>query len=353
MEDIKCLIIGDPHFKVGDNERINIMCKNVINHAKKSDPDFIVILGDVFNDFENIKISVLRKFTDFLKELRKIASVYILVGNHDRPNNSEFCTKNHSLAAFEEWENVYVIDTTKEFLIKDQKFVFVPYVPPTRLIEALDLLGKDSWLDSLCIFGHQDIIGAKMGPKTCSEGDEWLEDYPLFISGHNHEYQVLQDNMFYPGNIYQLKYGDSTDKSISLITFCDDSWEEERLYTEVPCKIKMIVNVEEFLAMDKPDYDIVKIVIKDLSSNIDSIKKNKKMKEFIKDGIMISTIFLNDGEPQNKEEKGETDLELIERKVEDFDELLYERITNEDKEVKFEFKQIFPDIVKIYKKSKV
>lgn len=340
------LLVGDLHFKTSDIERCQIMCKDVISKANETNPDFIVILGDVYHDFEQIKQSVNRRVTDFFEEMRKIAPLYVLVGNHDRPNNTEFCTKNHSLAPFEYWDNIHIIDTTKQYNIKGYKFVFVPYVYPGRFEEALDLV--EDWRDSDAIFAHQEIKGVKMDMIRSEMGDEWQIDYPQLFCGHIHEYQKLASNIHYPGNVMQLNYGDNTDKSISLITFKGKKWTEKRLYTDVPCKVKLVVNVDEFLDMEDPEYDVVKITIKDTEANIKTLSKNKKMKDYIKRGFIINIMYINNDKKEDDDEEEEDDMELIERRVEDYDKLLYSKVNECEKSIKEEFKQLFPEIVEKY-----
>lgn len=346
---VRCLFIGDPHIRLGDVERTENMCNKVVAEAERLKPDFILISGDLFNDFENIKVTVLRRVVDFAKRLVKIAYLIFIVGNHERVNNSDFCTRIHSLAAFEEWPNVMVVDKMKQKTIKGLKFTFVPYTAPGRLEEALG--PKDKWYNSAAIFGHHEIRGSKINDKICTDGDTWPEDYPFFFSGHIHEYQSIGDNIHYPGNPMQLNYGDSTDKSISLLTLTADSWEEERIYTEVPCKIKITLSVKEFEEMEKPDYDVVKITIKDTMENINTIRKCKKIKEYISEGFVINTLYTEDSisDIDGAGDPNQTELELVERKVEDYDKLLFERVQAEDKNVRGQFKYIFPDVVGKYR----
>lgn len=351
--EIKVLVIGDLHFKSSDIERTIIMCKDVLEKTIKAEPDIIVLLGDIYHDFEQIKQSANRRIVDFLASLKDIAPIWIIVGNHDRPNNTEFCTRNHSLAAFEQWENVTIVDTTKRAKIHGFRFTFVPYVYPGRFEEALNLV--KNWEKSDAIFAHQAIKGCKMAYNYDDDYiDEWDDSLPNLFCGHDHEYQKVAHNIHYPGNVMQLNYGDSTDKSISLITFeKGKKWSEERLYTDIPCKIKLVVDVEEFLNMKTPEYDVVKIVIKDTEANIKSLNGNNKIKKYRGKGFDISTNYISNEVMKitndNDDDAIDTDLELIERKVEDYDKMLYEEISGREKMIRSEFKYLFKDIVKKYK----
>lgn len=351
---LKCLLIGDPHIIAGDSERIKIMIDNVVKIAEDCKPDFIVILGDVFDSHNIIKLAANRKVVDFLARLIPLCHVYILVGNHDRENNSVFCTRDHSLAAFEYWPNVTVVWKPTQTVIQTYKFTFIPYVPPERFEEALAMLGKKKkWYDSVAVFAHNHVKGCKMGPKECtdSEGIEWPEDYPTLFSGHNHEYQYVNSNVFYPGNLYQIKCNENTNKSVSLIVFDEDGWEDTKFVTEVPCRLNTTVNVEQFLEMDPPQYDIVKIIIRDTDANLSSISQCKKIKEFRKMGFVISPVPISQKILDVVKNTDDEEMDLVERTVEDYDELLYKKVLEEDRGVRTEFKTLFPEILKKFEKK--
>ena len=44
---------------------------------------------------------------------------------------------------------------------------------------------------------------------------QWMKDYPNIISGHIHDRQQPQPNIFYTGASLQTSFGDSSDKTIS------------------------------------------------------------------------------------------------------------------------------------------
>ena len=51
-----------------------------------------------------------------VNNMRLLAPTYILVGNHDFQNNSQFLTDNHWMTGMKEWKNTVVVDkvVTKE-----------------------------------------------------------------------------------------------------------------------------------------------------------------------------------------------------------------------------------------------
>ena len=88
------LAIGDPHFKVGNVAESEQMTDNLIKLALNIKPTFIVDLGDTLHRHETIHVSPLMRAENMLKQLSEIAPTYLLIGNHDRPNNSNFLTMN-------------------------------------------------------------------------------------------------------------------------------------------------------------------------------------------------------------------------------------------------------------------
>lgn len=136
-EKLSSLVIGDFHFKVSNVQDTDLMTIEIIKIAEEIKPDYIVCLGDTLDRHESIHVTPLENAIKILDALRKIAPLYILIGNHDRPNNSNFLTTEHPFTAVKHWENTYIADNCIEQTIKDRLFLFVPYVPPGRLHEAL------------------------------------------------------------------------------------------------------------------------------------------------------------------------------------------------------------------------
>ena len=165
-----------------------------------------IIIGTYYTIVKKNEIPFLVKAYEFIDAVRKLCKTYILVGNHDHINGTQFLTSNHWLNGLKEWDNVIVVDTVLQDCIKGEKFIFSPYVPPGRFEDALNTL-EDDWKDTLCIFAHQEFYGCKMGGVLSVEGDKWSLDYPNIISGHIHDNQTIQKNIYYPGSSLEISYG--------------------------------------------------------------------------------------------------------------------------------------------------
>lgn len=227
---VTCLAIGDPHIKTKEIEYTDLMIAEIIQIAMDTRPDFIVVLGDTLHTHDTIRGNPLSRAVEFLRELRKISFLILLIGNHDLRNNQVFIaegdTAEHPFTALHEWDNTIVCDVAKTFTFKGVTFCGVPYVPNGKYREAI----KD--VDSSVIrafFSHQEFRGVKytLDGDASEDGDLWSLDDPLNICGHIHEAQILGKrhptdtlgNLIYVGTPIQQDHGANPDKGISIFTF--------------------------------------------------------------------------------------------------------------------------------------
>ena len=208
--NITVLVIGDPHFKVCNIPESDQMTINLVKLAKEKQPTLIVCLGDILHRHETIHVSPLMRAETMIKQLSEIAPTFLLIGNHDRPNNSNYLTDEHPFNALKDWDNTYIADKVIDVTIQHQRFIMVPYVPPGRFMDALNTIKDPLGLESghkPVIFCHQEFYGAKMGAICSQAGDKWLLEYPFVISGHVHDYDRLQKNLIYVGTPMQHSFG--------------------------------------------------------------------------------------------------------------------------------------------------
>ncbi len=293
------LVIGDPHFKTGTLHRSEVMIDEIIKLLSSSKPDIIVCLGDVLDRFANIRQEALSQAVDFFKLLQTHAPTYILVGNHDRPNNAVFLTDEHPFNAVKYWEPIpypiTIVDFPIESIIEGMSFIFAPYTPNGRFIEALDHLS--SWKTSKLIFAHQDFFGAIYNQQKSETGDRWEKSFPTVISGHIHDYQELSKNIIYIGAPIQHAFNESPEKSCSWITVTPDSIKCERLFIQSPIywTYKIHVNdIKSFIPPKLPKHSDMKLVIEGTFSEIKGLNKIAKVKEWNKQGIRIQPMVKTD-----------------------------------------------------------
>jgi DNA repair exonuclease SbcCD nuclease subunit len=283
---ITCLAIGDPHFKVNNVKETDAMHKAIIEQIKQRKPTFVVVLGDVLDRHESIHVSPLTRATAFLAEISSLVKTFLLIGNHDLKNNRQFLSNEHPFTALKSWTNMTVVDTAVSW----NSFVFCPYVPPGRFVEALNTVGE--WSTARAIFAHQEFKGCEMGAIISEEGDDWPVTSPLVISGHIHDYQQPQPNIIYCGTPFQHAFGDSSDKTVSFFSW-DATYSHTHLslHTRVSLglrkkKIVRVICSEIDRCTVSPDYDI-KIIISGTSAEIKAIMKHPNIEVWKKDGHKI------------------------------------------------------------------
>lgn len=322
---VSALIIGDPHFKISNIRETNEMSDAIIKIALQKNPDIIVVLGDVLDRHETIHVSPLTRATKFLADLMEIAPTYVLIGNHDLKNNRQFLSDEHPFVSLKNWgSNMIVVDTTVMVTIKNQQFVFVPYVPPGRFVEALNKC--PGWEKSTCIFGHQEFKGAQMGAIISIEGDDWDLSNPYVITGHIHDYQEPQNNILYTGTPIQHAFGDRHDKTISYIMFQSPTERiHERIDLGLPRKQIARITCAEVSTYIPQDNCELKIIIKGTSGEIKSIMKHVNINMWKQAGHKIAYKDI----PLDRPEMSELEKDkIISRAPQRFSSVLYNMISN-------------------------
>ena len=287
---LKVVAIGDPHFK---EKYMNVMVKfvdHVVDTVKKENPDFVVVLGDILDTMNIVTLQPHKLAVKFLKSLGEISETYVIIGNHDLMNNSQFLTDNHiftPLKGLEQYTNVHIIDKPLVITKKGFNFAFCPYVPPGRFKEALNTLPIDvnspQWEKCDCIFAHQEFKGAAMGAIISEEGDEWESYLPPVISGHIHDSQIIGSNIYYTGSSMQHSFSESEKKGTWVVSFEKDKHFD---YVLVPncfkTKKTLTLTVEEAKNYDAktiPDDEEIRICVVDEPSNLQSFCKTKEKKD--------------------------------------------------------------------------
>lgn len=322
---MKVIAIGDPHFRVENVVEVDMFMDRIERLCKKEKPDIIVILGDLLHTHEKIFTIALNKAYEFVRKMRDIAPTYVLVGNHDYIQNSQFLTENHWMNAMKDWDNVTIVDTVVDVVRNGVKLVFVPYVPNGRFLEALD---TGDWKGAECIFAHQEFAGCKMGAIISIEGDRWPEDYPLVVSGHIHSKQTPQPNIYYTGSAMQHAFGESEKNTIPIFTFSPYSLREVDL--ELPRKKIVYMDmdkVDEFVP--KESQDQVKITLSGNYDEFKTFKKTEKYKELTKNGTKV--VF-----KAKKEEK----MEAKQTSESGFKDILYRLVCETENETLMEFYEL-------------
>lgn len=329
IEPINVVAIGDCHYKVDNLLQIDNFETQLFVKLQELRPDLIVMLGDTLDRHELISIKPLKAAISLLERLMEVAPVYLLIGNHDRPNNSTFLEAgSHGFGALHKWDStrMTVVDVPIERTIKGHRFIFVPYVYPGRFREALLTLekvkeegkeekGKGDVEDRVtqllkgvsCIFAHQEFLNAKMGAMVSISGDPVPTTWPLVVSGHIHDYQELQDNLIYTGSAFQHAYNENEVKTISYFSFSPGpTFVHQRIDLQLLRKRIVRLSTDKVLTWTPTPGDLIKLVIEGTADQIRSVTKLGRIRELQRMGIKISYRHLQDPNSPATTEDGES-----------------------------------------------
>ncbi len=285
------LFIGDPHIKVENIETVNKFQDFLDKTLKENEVDFVVVGGDLLHTHERLHTLALNRAIEFLEKLSQTHQVYCLVGNHDMINNQQFLSKNHWMTCLEKANNrIRIIDKAVSISHNDIQFTLVPYVAPGRFVEAMEASGVSNWKESRVIFAHQEFKGCKMGAIVSEHGDVWDEDSPMVVSGHIHDNQRPQDNIYYPGAPIQHSYGDAGDNVVVLVKV-----DEEVSFHEIETgcgnkktKTVTLEKIEEFIKKGFDEDVELKVNITGDANELKAFQKSKKYKELTEKGVKVN-----------------------------------------------------------------
>ena len=288
----KLIVIGDPHFKTSNVPDTDEFIEKIYNLAQDTQPDRIIILGDLLHEHERLHTIPLNKAYEFVKKMAMISKTYILVGNHDMINNQQFLNSNHWMNAMKKWDNVTIIDTpTIIHINQDNFYTMCPYVPNGRFQEALDTVDSVDWHHSTLIFAHQEFYGCKMGAIISSDGDQWDKSFPMIISGHIHSNQKLLDgHIYYPGSAMQHAFGDPK-CIISIITVDETNYTNQEIDLKLRKKRIIYHDLDDIDNLDIEtlgnQHDDIKLTLSGNYNDFKIFKSSDLYKEIINLGIHV------------------------------------------------------------------
>lgn len=340
---MRFLFIGDVHIKTDNSEEIDILITEINRICSENTYDYIIVGGDIMHYHERLFTQCLNKSLHFLNKLSKIAYTYVLVGNHDYINNSEFLTENHWMNSMKNVENLKIVDK----VIEEKDFILCPYVYPGRFIEALetlDSLKDDKWINKKIIFAHQEFRGCKMGAIVSIDGDEWKSEYPFVVSGHIHDNQRVGNNIYYPGSPLQHAFGDSETRVLCDILLEDD--EKCPIIEDIPLKVpkKRIMKTdikklkEISKTLDSDSDDKIKIKLDVSNEEFKLFKETKEYKELIDKGVKIQL---------SKKKEKLTDLSDISSEDVHFTTILESIIDSDEPMVREIYNEVVLGIIKL------
>lgn len=316
----KFLFIGDPHIKQDNSDEVDILINEIERVFIEELPEFIVVGGDVMHYHERLYTQSLNKSLDFFKKLTNLAYTFVLVGNHDYINNSEFLSENHWMNSLKSWRNIEIVDK----VIDKDYYMLCPYVYPGRFVEALETETKD-WRNKKIIFAHQEFKGCKMGAIVSTTGDEWDEKYPIIISGHIHDNQKIGENILYPGTPLQHSFGDTDKRVLCIIEYTNDINIRE-IELNVPKKRIIKTTIENLKDLNTKCNENTKIKLDVSTEEFKLFKESKEYKDLLKKGVKIQIQkrkdTINDQKIKKKDEKTDDFISILKELIKDEEDLV-------------------------------
>jgi len=319
----KILVIGDVHIQISNLPEIDLFLKKIKDILEKEKPDFVVSLGDNLHYHEKIMARALYKVNEFINMIAEVCPIVVIVGNHERINNSDFLSDIHPYQAFNDKKNVTIVNKVKQMKwsikglteVKDKSdlplnefyffFTFVPYVPCGRFMEALNTSAVD-FKDSRIIFAHQEFKGSKLNDLIEStSGDTWDHKFPWVISGHIHVKQKMK-NVYYPGSPIQHTFNEPDDKGVLIVEGYEDTvlHSFRDIILDLPKKITIQTTPDKFLTVIVSEKDKYRIVICGKKEEFIQIRKLPFYRELIRKGVKITfKLIKSEIQTNNQKEK--------------------------------------------------
>jgi len=278
---VHLLLQGDPHYKTGNLREQSVVEVAVESIITSRPVDAVVLLGDILHTFRKVDVDPLHQAVKYIKRLAKSILVIVLIGNHDRKNNREFCGSNHPFVGLKGYPNVIIVDKPRLIFIKDKKILALPYVWKDDFGKLGDLFPKkypkgpketkkvsEYFSEVDVVLAHQDYAGRTEGGLQKSDGWKWDPTACLAISGHIHNFHFPQPNVCYLGTVLQENFGEDTDKAFGYLTLSTDpvvfqnlsspdiysnssrGWKLERLRVPLPQMITFRMTINEMYTFD-------------------------------------------------------------------------------------------------------
>ena len=309
LPDLSVLFVGDVHIKPDNTQSVDILTGELERLCREQRPGIVLLSGDILHTHERVHTTALNKAYDMIRALLRATTyeegddstckglVVILVGNHDATSNQIFLTDNHWMNGLKEWPRVKIIDRVEWI---SAGCIAVPYVPPGRFKEALDTLPVDQphWSTCSCIFAHQEFKGCRLGAIESIGGDEWNTKWPLVISGHIHDTQRPQANIYYPGASLQQAYGERCATHCVLIESNKDSTKRLPITTDLPIKVpkKKTLHVDsvdklsqiDLSQVDPTSFNQTRVCLSGQTvAEFKTLKKSKEYKNLVEKGVKV------------------------------------------------------------------
>ena len=315
---MKIAHISDIHIKSAHQEH-EISKKgfnNLFDKIRETQPDYIVIAGDIIHNKLSITSELVHMIFWFLEELKKCsdAPIDILLGNHDynvknldRKDIFSVLQKKRKLP---EGINIIKEETTIDY-INNFSFHYLP-----NHMKTLSKPADPSKINILVYHGQVSSSVAENGFKfptgTFSVND--FSEYDYGFLGDIHKKQFLTDKMAYSGSLFQQDFGESLKKGFLLWDIkSKDDFEVKFIQVQAGTNYYTLRYKDDGLCLDQDICEGAKVrvisknplTLKDKEEIIKLLKEKTKEIQFIveindeiKNSLRKSVENLNNSESQ-------------------------------------------------------
>jgi len=291
---VRVLTVGDLHYQE-DPTLPTLLNKKIDKILAGGQYDCCILLGDILHRFKNIDQPAQSLVTDLFDIITSHCPLFVLVGNHDYINATQFLTDKHSLLPFKRWPRIKIIDTPQIVKFSTCKIALVPYVPKGQFLEALETSAtKGKWENVDMIFAHQEFKGCKMGGVVSVDGDCWSDKFPPVISGHCHTKHIVGENIIYIGMPYDLGY-ESEERFVAEVIFKNDGKNKiNYIPTGLPKKQLLRLSLDEAKKWAPEGTDYYKLKIICTKEEFRHFSKSAHAKDLRMAGVKLVHVSMDD-----------------------------------------------------------
>lgn len=301
-EDLRILVEGDPHYKTSNLQEMKILESEIFRYLNSNDNiDLFVNLGDSLHTFRKTDLDPFLMCFKFMKKISSMKQTIMIIGNHDRKNNREFCSSNHFFHGLKKY-GVTVVDKPRVVFVKKRPILCLPYVwkgdidkllkEKVKVSDQKDCVATvEEWISRAhLVLAHHDFKGRLEGNSVRSDGWDW-KGPGLVISGHIHTYSFPQPKVCYIGTPMQENFGELNDKALGLVKLSssgekcfsvigeDVYWSIERVFLNIPVKEVLKMSIKDLYSFEIPQNALISLKIKAFGTNAEK-------KGIIKSGII-------------------------------------------------------------------
>lgn len=207
---MKLLLVGDPHCTLSELNECNRLLQFIFSLCIENKPDFLVFLGDQFDNHSIVRIEVMKFWYDWLVKFKENnIQTFLLKGNHDESGLKQ--DSSNSLIPFYSISNVIDEPSWHYGLL------FLPYTHSDK--QFIEWANK--YNETNVIICHQTFQGAMYDNGIYApEGvDPNLVPQKTIISGHIHSSHKF-GKVWYPGSPRWRNLNDANkSKAVYLVDF--------------------------------------------------------------------------------------------------------------------------------------